>query len=319
MTDLLVNLDVIPFIKARWFSPGGNLPIDRIVLHDMEAPETDTVAENVARNFSTSSRQASAHYCVDNNSRVRCVLDTDVAYHAPPNTHSIGIEHAGYASQRREDWLDVYSHAELLLSAALTRTLCVKYGIPTEFVDAAGLLKGKRGITTHAEVSKAWHRTDHTDPGPNFPMDYYLQLVTAMKDKPEPTGGRIVVNAPQVTILRHKAWGTGYVQIFADGGVVNFGQAPFYGSMGGSKLAAPVVDADVSPTGLGYTLLGRDGGIFNFGDAKFEGGHGPESENAPFVSITLTESGEGYLLGGADGSVWAYGDAEYISNAEYKG
>lgn len=320
MTFTLPDLNAIPFLQARSYHQGGNGPVTRVVLHDMEAAETDTTAENVARNFATSTREASAHYCVDNNSVVGCVHLADIAYHAPPNTGSIGIEHAGYAAQRREQWLDEYSHAELVISAALTRALCLKYNLPMEYVDAAGLLAGKKGITTHWQVSLAWHKTDHTDPGPNFPMDYYIALVKAGDGaKPEPKGNVVIVNAPQVTILSHPSWNGGYVQIHADGGVVNHGEAPFYGSMGGTKLNSPVVDADVTPSGKGYTMLGADGGIFNFGDAVFEGSHGPEAENSPFVSITLSATGLGYWLGGRDGSVWGYGDAKYIGSSDFKG
>jgi len=39
------------------------------------------------------------------------------------------------------------------------------------------LRAGKRGITGHAQVSEAFHRTDHTDPGTSFPVDAYLARV----------------------------------------------------------------------------------------------------------------------------------------------
>ena len=32
------------------------------------------------------------------------------------------------------------------------------------------LRAGERGITTHAQVSKAWKKSDHWDPGPGFPI-----------------------------------------------------------------------------------------------------------------------------------------------------
>jgi hypothetical protein len=38
---------------------------------------------------------------------------------------------------------------------------------------------GKRGITTHLEVSRAYKRSTHTDPGPGWPMAEMLKMVAA--------------------------------------------------------------------------------------------------------------------------------------------
>ena len=43
-----------------------------------------------------------------------------------------------------------------------------------QFIDAEGLKAGKKGVTTHAEVSKAFKKSNHTDPGLGFPMDRIL-------------------------------------------------------------------------------------------------------------------------------------------------
>ena len=101
----------------------------------------------------------SAHYCVDADSIVQCVRDQDVAWHAPGANHDgIGIEHAGRAKQTGRDWSDAYSAAMLERSAALVADLCRKYSIPVTWLYAADLKAGKRGITTHAAVSKAFKR-----------------------------------------------------------------------------------------------------------------------------------------------------------------
>lgn len=312
----------IPFVRARYFNTANGRKIDLIVIHDMEAPEEPEAAEKVARWFAgTTSPQASAHYCVDNNSIVQCVLDKDIAWQAPgANSNGIGIEHAGYASQRADQWADPYSSAELDLSARLTRHLCASYGIPVAFIPAADLIKGKRGITTHWEVSKAFKKTTHTDPGPNFPMAHYIELVrgTPLDAVPTVQEVKLVVNAPVVTILSHPSWNGGYIEVGADGGIFSFG-APNYGSLGAVKLNSPIVDGDVSPSGLGYVLLGADGGIFAFGDASFKGSHGPETENAPFVAIKITATGQGYWLVGRDGGLFPYGDAQNKGTVEYRG
>ena len=64
--------------------------------------------------------------------------------------------------------------------------------------------------------------------------------------------------------------GGGYYIVAADGGVFAYG-APFYGSMGGKVLVAPVVGMAVMNTGLGYWLTAADGGVFAFGDALYIG------------------------------------------------
>lgn len=169
----------VPFVQAKWYHPGGNLPVHRIVVHTMEAPEKGDTAESTARYFAAGSggRQASAHYCVDNNSIVQCVKETDIAFHAPPNTGSIGIEHAGYARQTPADWADPYSLAMLDYSARLAADLCLAYHLPIVKRSPADLKAGKQGLCGHVDVSYAFGLSTHTDPGPAFPWAMYLDLV----------------------------------------------------------------------------------------------------------------------------------------------
>jgi hypothetical protein len=42
---------------------------------------------------------------------------------------------------------------------------------------ADNLKRGAHGITTHAEVSRAFGKSTHLDPGPFFPVAEYLRLV----------------------------------------------------------------------------------------------------------------------------------------------
>jgi N-acetylmuramoyl-L-alanine amidase CwlA len=147
----------------------------------MEWPERTDSAEWCARFFAGlegAAPRASAHACVDVDSIVQCVPWDRVAWHAPgANQYGIGIEHAGYARQTESDWSDVYSAKMLDLSAWLVAELCAKFGIPIDFVDSDGLLASQPGITTHAECSRAWGKSTHTDPGSNFPMGSYLRSV----------------------------------------------------------------------------------------------------------------------------------------------
>lgn len=178
--------------------------IDLVVFHTAENPEKPTGAEATAAYFASltkpSDPNASAHFSVDCDSIVQSVLEKDVAWAAPgANNNGIQIEHAGYARQTRDEWSDAFTAAMLDISAKLTAGICQRHGIPVKWVDAEGLLVGERGITSHAEVSKACrlaneHRltsspffnsknngatakTNHSDPGAGFDASAYVALV----------------------------------------------------------------------------------------------------------------------------------------------
>jgi hypothetical protein len=104
---------------------------------------------------------------------------------------------------------------------------------------------------------------------------------------------------------------TGYWLAARDGGVFSYGAAGFHGSMGGTRLNAPIVGAARSASSNGYWEVASDGGVFAFGDAPFLGSTGGMHLNAPIVAMAATPDGQGYWLFAADGGVFAYGDAPY--------
>jgi N-acetyl-anhydromuramyl-L-alanine amidase AmpD len=149
-----------------------------VVIHTMEIGERDGAAEACAAWFASPVSEVSAHYCVDATTIIQCVREEDTAWHARgANTGSIGIELAGFASQGARAWADDYSRAVLARAAALTADVCRRYRIPIRRLRSAGLVAGHRGITGHADVSTAFRKTDHWDPGPRFPWARFLELV----------------------------------------------------------------------------------------------------------------------------------------------
>lgn len=177
------------FVKARHFTPTDGRSIDLLVVHDMEIAETHQTAELCARMFATTDREASAHFCHDDNSTVRCVRDMDVAYAAPGANHDgIHFELAGRASQSRNDWLDTFSRKMLEEQVAPTMAdIAEEFKVPAVYLDAAALKQNRRGITTHHQVSLAFKLSTHTDPGPNFPI---LRLVDDIREiMRDPDGG----------------------------------------------------------------------------------------------------------------------------------
>jgi hypothetical protein len=103
----------------------------------------------------------------------------------------------------------------------------------------------------------------------------------------------------------------GYWEVAADGGVFTFGDAAFYGSMGGRPLDAPIVGLVATPDGKGYWEVASDGGIFSFGDAAFYGSMGGRHLDAPIVGMAAAPSGKGYWEVAADGGVFTFGDAAF--------
>jgi N-acetyl-anhydromuramyl-L-alanine amidase AmpD len=174
-----MTVTTIPFVQARNFTRGRTNAIDVLVIHTMESPEKPDTAESVANWFAgATAPQASAHYCIDSNSVVQCVHDTDVAWHAPGANHNgLGFEHAGRAAQSSHDWRDEYSQAMLEISAELVAQKCAEHHIPVVWLQPADLRAGRRGITGHVQVSDAFHRSDHRDPGTSFPIEEYLERV----------------------------------------------------------------------------------------------------------------------------------------------
>ena len=127
--------------------------------------------------------------------------------------------------------------------------------------------------------------------------------------------GMPFTNVPAAGVAN--AGGGGYWVADADGGVFAFG-APFFGSMGGIPLNAPIVGIAATPDHGGYWLAAADGGVYAFGDAAFYGsvpGVLPPgaSLNQPVVGIAGSQDGKGYWLVAADGGVFSFGDAHSMA------
>lgn len=145
-----------------------------VVIHSAEALS----ALSVASYFASPSAAGSAHVVVDDK---RCLITLPlnvIPWGAPgANTRGYHIELAGRAAWSREQWL---AHPSMLKKAAeVVAFICARFDIPARWVGPWGLRALRPGITTHADVSRAFRRSDHWDPGPFFPKDYFLQHVRA--------------------------------------------------------------------------------------------------------------------------------------------
>jgi hypothetical protein len=108
--------------------------------------------------------------------------------------------------------------------------------------------------------------------------------------------------------------GQGYWLGAGDGGIFSFGDARFFGSMGGHHLNQPIVGMTATPSDAGYWLVASDGGIFSFGDARFEGSMGAVKLNQPVVGMTPSATGKGYRMVASDGGIFSFGDAQFFGS-----
>ena len=105
--------------------------------------------------------------------------------------------------------------------------------------------------------------------------------------------------------------GTGYRLYASDGGVFDYGNASYFGSLGAVKLNKPVVGGTPNSIGTGYWMVASDGGVFAFGAAGFFGSAGDIRLNKPVVGMASSPSDSGYWLVASDGGVFTYGSAVF--------
>lgn len=127
----------------------------------------------------------SAHVVVGPDGCYRTLADVLEAWGAgdPANLHGLHLEQAGHSTWSRQQWL---AHRGTIAAAAgQVAAWSSQYGIPLRFLyaadlralDAEGYPPGHGGVTTHAEISKAFpHATNHEDPGPGYPLDVFFEL-----------------------------------------------------------------------------------------------------------------------------------------------
>lgn len=165
--------------------PATHREIRLIVIHTAETAELHDEARNIAGWLDLKQSHVSAHYVVDDDRPVQCVLERDLAWHAGTNFNgfdanqvSIGIEHAGTALQTRAQWDDDYSRKVLESSARLVAALCNRFNVPIVRPSADELRGGAAGIVGHADVNAAWTAgRGHVDPGASFPWAPYLARI----------------------------------------------------------------------------------------------------------------------------------------------
>ena len=97
----------------------------------------------------------------------------------------------------------------------------------------------------------------------------------------------------------------------SDGGVFAFGDAGFYGSMGGKPLDQPVVGITADPANGGYWEVTADGQVFGFGGAPLFGSPAGQVAGNSVVGLASAPDGQGYWVVTSGGGVYSYGSAPF--------
>ncbi|MEV0491790.1 peptidoglycan-binding protein [Streptomyces atratus] len=138
------------------FTKGRSAPIDKVIIHVTQGSYSGSISW-----FQDPTSEVSAHYVIRSSDGqiTQMVRNSDTAYHARgSNASALGIEHEGFIDD--PSW---FTDAMYRSSAALTRALCDRYGIP----------KDRAHIIGHSEAPG----NDHTDPGPYWDWARYMSYV----------------------------------------------------------------------------------------------------------------------------------------------
>ena len=168
---------------------GKQTGFDLVVIHSAVIQCARGMARALGHMNQTSTT-GSWHYAVDPFETIQCSWDSFVCWADGVNWRHIAIEMAdfpgpvpqGKTKQQirnlKKSWRWAGKNHRMMLhrTAYLTARLLLSEGLPLQYVGVAGLKAGKKGWTTHANVTDAFHKSTHWDPG-FWPRLRFAQLV----------------------------------------------------------------------------------------------------------------------------------------------
>ena len=147
----------------------------QIAFHVIHASEGDSAA-GVAAYLHGKNSGGSVQRCLDDKECIRILPDLVIPWGAPPlNTSGIHDELSAFSRWSPLQW---YKHLPMLKREGSRIAFdCITYKIPLRWLTAVDLKQigtepgvGKGGVTDHVAVTKAFGKTDHTDPGQGFEL-----------------------------------------------------------------------------------------------------------------------------------------------------
>ena len=153
-----------------------------ITCHTTEGSEKPRSALWSAQWCARKETEATAHFFVDDKNIYQSVECDRQAWHCSGgNPYSVGVEFAGKAAQKSEEWADAFSIEVLKNAATLFNWIAEtgKIDLVKLNVDALKLFKTRKiqcptGVCGHVDWVRAGFGGDHRDPGEAFPYDALL-------------------------------------------------------------------------------------------------------------------------------------------------
>ncbi len=202
-----LNIESVPALYKEFDNQGdygnydlANRPSDGLQVRYIVIHNTEENFANTLKTFSTPS-YTSANYVVRSSDGqiAEMVQPQNVAWHAGNwyiNSHSVGIEHEGFAAVGGY-W---YSPAMYKSSAALVKYLANRFNIPLDRQHIIGH-DNVPGITTASQKGMHW------DPGTYWNWNYYFKLLGINLSKANSTSPDIITITPNSKYNLTKASG----------------------------------------------------------------------------------------------------------------
>jgi len=183
----------LKWVPPKSWTNANRTSIQLVVIHDTEGSSHGQSAEDGAAYDQRRTDGTSAHYFVDNNSVVQCVLTADQAHTARTQGNRRGVQYelCARASWSKARWLDpTYGLPMLVRAAHQAARDARKWNIPVRKLSPAQVAAGTKGFCGHGDITKAFpgDNGSHTDPGPNFPWSEFIEMVK--KEMGETAPGR---------------------------------------------------------------------------------------------------------------------------------
>jgi N-acetyl-anhydromuramyl-L-alanine amidase AmpD len=172
----------LAWVEPASWTNANRTSVQLVVIHDTEGSSHSQSAEDGAAYDARRTDGTSTHYFHDNNSTVQCVRTADQAHTARTQGNKRGIHHelCAKASFSRSQWLsEDYGLPMLRRAAKQAARDAKKWDIPVRKLSPSQVADGVKGFCGHGDVTKAFPQDNgtHTDPGPNFPWDVFIDMV----------------------------------------------------------------------------------------------------------------------------------------------
>lgn len=169
-------------------------PTELIVCHTSEpgSGHEDLLMDDRLAAFlgtpATATNKASYHLSASQNKTMFRYMDDKLRPHGAGGGNDQGLHFCipGTRFQTPEQWVDPITMDFLISAANACADWVEKYDIPIRKLTVQQVRNHERGFCDHNDVSLAFGLSDHTDPGPNFPWNFFLSTVNNLVNPPLP-------------------------------------------------------------------------------------------------------------------------------------